>query len=316
MILTKSSIIILCLLATTCRATLSVHRPVRVSDSEPEYSMDFQLPNRRRVDRAFTCWKRSKHFCFLRLSYEERQSDFENDSGQRAAFEDLIRPVYSFINWFPLDKTSEGYKHFCFLRLSYEERQSDFENDSGQRAAFEDLIRPVYSFINWFPLDKTSEDCCKYQGKVFMDNGERYGLRAIVYIENIVWNIQRNDKVLTYVRAHYNGTSCLNVISEVGFGVRHQEVKMKGNPRNGAQFVLPLDGDYDIYKFEVNRLRGTLTFKWFKENVICKEQSWVCEMSPESVNAWLFAGVHTRWMYNYAAPAIGRFFGFGSSSGS
>ena len=61
------------------------------------------------VNYHFTCSLLfSASFCFLRMTFAERQTAIEFGPGQREAFEYLIPPVYSLINWIPLDDSQEG----------------------------------------------------------------------------------------------------------------------------------------------------------------------------------------------------------------
>ncbi|XP_075257637.1 uncharacterized protein LOC142349762 [Convolutriloba macropyga] len=200
---------------------------------------------------------------------------------------------------------------FCFLRMTFAERQTAIEFGPGQREAFEYLIPPVYSLINWIPLDDSQEECCGYQSSIFMEKGERFGVRAVSYIHLIVTYFQTSNKALTYVKAQFNSLLCKNVISEVGYGRSRGEVRIEGDVYEEVDFVFPPNGRMNIFKFKRNQLRNTLTYAWFKQYVICQEKTWVCKATENSVNSWLFREMHSRWIKKYGLHALGRLFGYG-----
>ena len=73
---------------------------------------------------------------------------------------------------------------------------------------------------------------------------------------------------------------CVNVILEIGFGHGQRIIQWHGTAYRWSEFaVLILDDKNEtqnqIYVHYVNQ-NNPLSFDWFKHNVICKDQMWIC----------------------------------------
>ena len=76
----------------------------------------------------------------------------------------------------------------------------------------------------------------------------------------------------------YAQNLCVNVVSVVGFGSGH--IRLSGGVIN-KNYVIPVGQLNDsVIVIPYETLEQYLTFDWFKENVICKEQSWICQNFP------------------------------------
>ena len=88
---------------------------------------------------------------------------------------------------------------------------------------------------------------------------------------------------LCVFQVRFDDELCVNVINEIGFGSDNGEVKVRGGSPE-ADFVLPsTPAENSVTTFEKSNLREELNFDWFKFNVICIAQQWICDKYP--VNA-------------------------------
>ena len=76
-------------------------------------------------------------------------------------------------------------------------------------------------------------------------------------------------------QAKYNKRLCVNVIAEIGFGPG--ALKKKG--AHDAVYILN-PNEKGIFFFSQDHIQTQLTFDWFKRNIICDEQEWVCLKYP------------------------------------
>ena len=92
-----------------------------------------------------------------------------------------------------------------------------------------------------------------------------------------------SDFLVHAFQVRFDVDLCLNVIFEISFGSDQRELKIYGgDPR--ANFMLPLlHAGNTVISFEISELRKELNFDWFKFNVLCLGQNWICNVFP--VNA-------------------------------
>ena len=78
-------------------------------------------------------------------------------------------------------------------------------------------------------------------------------------------------------QARYDPFFCLNVIMGITYGYGAPQYKVQGGQVT-ANFMLPPTGvpPYRIKIFNRRRLDVELSFGWFKRNVICSDQPWIC----------------------------------------
>ena len=88
-------------------------------------------------------------------------------------------------------------------------------------------------------------------------------------------------KELNYIQAFFLSRCRVNVITKIGFGIG--ELKTQSHPfligdhLPGFNYILGIDHvDFDI-QIPYQNPEDFLTFKWFKHNVICRDQPWICD---------------------------------------
>ena len=72
----------------------------------------------------------------------------------------------------------------------------------------------------------------------------------------------------------YDPSACVNIITRVGFGKGHFR---SIGVRVGRPYVLPLTAENGTtHFFNYKQIKQVLTFDWFKHNVVCRDQVWLC----------------------------------------
>ena len=89
-----------------------------------------------------------------------------------------------------------------------------------------------------------------------------------------------SGKQLNYIRSFFQLRCKVNVITKVGFGRgrlrRDRHPYLSTVPLAGFNYVLGIEGvDFDV-AIPYENPEDFLTFKWFKYNVICRDQPWIC----------------------------------------
>ncbi|XP_075256534.1 uncharacterized protein LOC142349017 [Convolutriloba macropyga] len=152
------------------------------------------------------------------------------------------------------------------------------------------MIRDKYQQLNWYStanLDLESGGCCVRQSSQYIQNGQRKGLSPEQYLAQAS-NYSSHNKHLMYITTRFEPSICKNIITGLGFGSRiFDHVRFIGAMDTSIGFIFPPSlsshsrGRYDemmpIRTFTEESLERILTFDWFKTNVICKDQSWICE---------------------------------------
>ena len=88
------------------------------------------------------------------------------------------------------------------------------------------------------------------------------------------------NKELNEIWAYYLPSCQQNIITKVGFGIG--ELKRKNlyinlpNQEKGLPYVLKI-GDSWSSPIPYSNPGDFLTFKWFRKNVVCLEQPWICD---------------------------------------
>ncbi|XP_075256005.1 uncharacterized protein LOC142348517 [Convolutriloba macropyga] len=167
---------------------------------------------------------------------------------------------------------------FCLLgyllyskRTPRPPRREDFNN-------FARLIYPYYLKLNFFSFSSQyfpeHAACCRAQSGTYLDFGQKYGLSPKMYLDRLL-DFSSKNKHLNLVKATYDRNLCVNVISMVGFGQGNLEII--GDTQQ-AIFIFPpsLADRGMVHFFSHNNIAASLTFDWFKENVVCLEQRWIC----------------------------------------
>ncbi|XP_075256203.1 uncharacterized protein LOC142348657 [Convolutriloba macropyga] len=173
-------------------------------------------------------------------------------------------------------------KRYCYLGLYLNAKQYDRPLKADDLEKFLQLINSLHVSINWFsfagktPFEKGP--CCENQLATYIENGQLLGLEPNVYLARAV-NFTGQDKKVNLIRSKFSKRLCVNIISEVGFG--SGPLRINGGLR-GAVFILN-PNDKGIYFFSRRYIVDQLTFDWFKLNIMCEEQTWICSMYPPGV---------------------------------
>merc|ERR1712150_214174 len=121
--------------------------------------------------------------------------------------------------------------------------------------------------------------CCHYQSEKYFYRGLSYGFSPDDYMNKLL-NFTVQGKHLQFIKAHYDSFFCLNVINSLTFGntlPATSNITILGGKR-GRDYMIPPNGlpPYQIDVFSHLHLNNTLTFFYFKYNIMCRDQPWIC----------------------------------------
>ncbi|XP_075262734.1 uncharacterized protein LOC142354345 isoform X2 [Convolutriloba macropyga] len=168
-------------------------------------------------------------------------------------------------------------QYYCLmLWFSVVPKEGDVrEKLSSDRETFFRLIAPKYKKLNWFSLTVNEKSaCCFFQLWVYINKGRDKNYSPQEYFSKVS-NYSTYGKELNYISAEYNDTLCVNVIWAVGFGTG--KMVSKGIDSRSDLLIFPPKDFPHVNLFHIDSVRGWLTFDWFKQNYICKDQPWVCD---------------------------------------
>ena len=138
------------------------------------------------------------------------------------------------------------------------------------------LFKPIYRMHNFYPKKGS---CCSHQYESYYNQGFlRSNLTPKEYLSKLT-DYRSENKSLNLIWSYYKHDSCVHIITKLGFG----EGKLKKvHHRRGTVLGLP----YVPYRLKVGQTYTPdipyenpdefLTFDWFKTNVLCKDQPWIC----------------------------------------
>ncbi|XP_075259457.1 uncharacterized protein LOC142351213 [Convolutriloba macropyga] len=146
------------------------------------------------------------------------------------------------------------------------------------------LMQNLWHKINFINL-KHPTDCCRDQTMKYLVHG----------LHNKEWNPQQyiskltdydnETKPLNYISAMGLSARCENLILEVGFGPGDLRRSHHNSVVEGAPYVIAgrqhnFDDigipHIDSRAFDYENPGEHLTFHWFKHNIMCKGQPWIC----------------------------------------
>ena len=151
------------------------------------------------------------------------------------------------------------------------------------------LLEPVYRDHNLFLFH---DGCClDHYCHYFMFG---YGLALLTpkeYYEKLT-DYTDEGKVLNFIMAYHSPDCEANVIMELGFGKGEVNTihSFRGMPpeQPGLPYLLKV-GHHWAPKIPYENPRDFITFSWFKKNVICADQPWICykpEQRFKKANRW------------------------------
>ena len=140
-------------------------------------------------------------------------------------------------------------------------------------------LRWIYSKHN---LYSDWEECCQRQCTLYELMGFRLmNLTPNEYTKNLVNYDDDNKKKLNLIWSFFHQECRVNVITKLGFG--QGRLKRFGHligpsvPRPGFPYRLKIGYDGWTPDIPYENPGDFLTFEWFKKNIICKDQKWICE---------------------------------------
>ena len=96
------------------------------------------------------------------------------------------------------------------------------------------------------------------------------------YIEKVT-DYSEDGKSLNLLFAYYSPKCSVNIVTKIGFG--NGAVKRRHHPGlyhlNGAPYLLRI-GSLWSEQIPYDTPEEFLTFRWFKHNVMCLDQPWIC----------------------------------------
>ena len=146
-------------------------------------------------------------------------------------------------------------------------------------------IRPVMSICVVVLL---SGGCCDFQKTIYEEEGAEKGLSPLDYHARIM-DFFSHGKQLNFLSTR-SDEYCGNVVAAIGFGTGPFSYSRLDDRVNADTFhVFPQNLQIPMrlsYLFSnLQHLMNVVNFDWFKRNVICIEQPWICSSfgprSPE-----------------------------------
>ncbi|XP_075255229.1 uncharacterized protein LOC142347949 [Convolutriloba macropyga] len=234
------------------------------------------------------------------MSWDDKKAYYD-DIERR--FDNLVRPNWQRVNFFP---ESDDMEHCCtsqiqtyvhlghdILKMSPEDywrKLTDYPNEDNKPLNY---IRKFYNRPSLVitetdeaqKTDKTTihdEHCCTSQIQTYVHLGhDILKMSPEDYWRKLTDYPNEDNKPLNYIRAVYDTALCLNFIVEVGFGSGGL-APITGAIRPLYRFAFPAMEGVAPRIFPHQRLESELTFSWFKHNIMCKSQPWICAEHPIS----------------------------------
>ncbi|XP_063728268.1 uncharacterized protein LOC134855635 [Symsagittifera roscoffensis] len=170
--------------------------------------------------------------------------------------------------------------YFCMTRFVTSSVNSSRVALWNDTIEIEVLSRYNYRSINWYSFDESENTaCCKFQIRTYEMFGQDHGISPQDYM-NKMTDFSSDGKLLRHLKVRYDDYLCANVIIGISYGtIRHKITVFGGHP--DATFIVPLPYvGHHVITFERSLLKDTLTFDWFKLNVFCPGQPWICMKYP------------------------------------
>ena len=121
----------------------------------------------------------------------------------------------------------------------------------------------------------------------------RYGYRDALltpreYLKKLT-DYSEGDKRLNYIMSYFSPECNTNIITKIGFGTgvlkRVNQSNYVSFSQPGAPYQLKVGHNWTP-RIPYENPDHFLTFRWFKHNVMCQEQSWICEHESNKSQNW------------------------------
>ena len=165
---------------------------------------------------------------------------------------------------------------FADLNLYPDLYHKFWKHRANAKLASVEAFDPSYRRHNFFV---TTESCCNGQFNTYYAHGLQ-GLKITPkeYFSKLTDYAEKN-KILNLIWSYYLEDCDVNIITKIGFG--------KGDlKRYHYQRGLSFHGIDKPYRLKIGQLwspdvayehpEQILTFKWFKEKIMCRDQPWIC----------------------------------------
>lgn len=170
--------------------------------------------------------------------------------------------------------------HFCYAGYSILQERSlghMLAPDPSELEKFIHEINTIYQKYRWFSF-RDANGCCVMQMHFYSSSGMSQGLKATEYINKAIdFRSTRLTKRLNFIKAVFVQELCLNVISQVGFGIG--QLERQGEMIN-VNYTLPLNANGTSVNYSYKNVATELTFDWIKRNILCQEEPWICAEFP------------------------------------
>ncbi|XP_075257250.1 uncharacterized protein LOC142349519 [Convolutriloba macropyga] len=164
---------------------------------------------------------------------------------------------------------------FCLTGTWFTRQQSNRPSRNQDFYVFLRLVRENYRKYNWFSFDERDQgQCCRFQTEVYMQHGQPKGLSPSQYFNSTVDFAPSQPKSLNFIGARFEPSMCANIISRVGFG--RGRIQING-VHPGYIYLFPVIDSHTVHFFTYRHVTEELTFDWFKRNIVCRDQPWICQ---------------------------------------
>ena len=142
--------------------------------------------------------------------------------------------------------------------------------------AADKIFQPAFRQHNFFILRK---NCCFIQFRSYYTYGFLgLNLTPKEYLSKLT-NYREENKTLNLIWSYYKTDCNVHIISKIGFGIgKLKRIHRKsgiGVPGANAPYKLKV-GDHWTPEIPFRNAGDFLTFKWFKINILCRDQPWIC----------------------------------------
>ncbi|XP_075262679.1 uncharacterized protein LOC142354302 [Convolutriloba macropyga] len=143
---------------------------------------------------------------------------------------------------------------------------------------FENKILALWNRINFFSTI-SFVNCCKDQANKYVVYGYLNSkMSPDAYLEKLT-DYKDEEMRINYIGVHYDPSRCWYVITELGFGappvIYYPE--LTDNRGLDKPYVFPPQPGREPSILTFPHLRARLSFGWFKRNIMCKDQPWICQ---------------------------------------
>ena len=145
-----------------------------------------------------------------------------------------------------------------------------------------DLFGSVYENHNHFVV---REGCCQGQYYYYFTYGYRDALLTPNEYLTKLFDYSEEGKQLNYILSFYEPDCHVNIITKIGFGIgelkRENHRSGLRDEHHGVPYLLKV-GDGWTPRIPYGNPVDFITFSWFKTNVMCPDQPWICRNQSSS----------------------------------